>query len=100
MTYNTHNTPKSRRGLTLAFAIAGSMALQISQAAAVSPAVKLACISDYFAYCSAYEVGSQQLRQCMRANGTNLSKRCVNALVAAGEVSQAEVSRRTADASK
>jgi hypothetical protein len=30
----------------------------------------------------------------MRANGHRLSKRCVNALVAAGEVSKREVSSR------
>jgi hypothetical protein len=30
----------------------------------------------------------------MRAVGNGLSKRCVNALVAAGEVSSAEVARR------
>ena len=34
------------------------------------------------------------LRQCMRSVGSKLSKRCVNALVVAGEVSQTEVNRR------
>jgi hypothetical protein len=33
----------------------------------------------------------------MRANGHKLSKRCVNALVSAGEVSKAEVERRSAE---
>jgi hypothetical protein len=56
----------------------------------------MACMSDYFSYCSSYSVGSPQLRQCMRAAGPKLSKGCVSALVAAGEVSQAEVSRRQA----
>jgi hypothetical protein len=32
----------------------------------------------------------------MRANGLKLSNRCVNALVAAGEVSKSEVQRRIA----
>jgi hypothetical protein len=32
----------------------------------------------------------------MRANGIKLSKGCVNALIAAGEVSKAEVDRRAA----
>jgi hypothetical protein len=87
----TTNTP--RRAITAILAF-GALALQVSQAAAVSPMVKVACMSDYFNYCSQHAVGSQALRQCMRANGANLSKRCVNALVSAGEVSAAEVERR------
>lgn len=67
-----------------------------SQAHAVSAAVKFACMSDYFSYCSAHPVGSQALRACMSENGHRLSKRCVTALIDAGEVSQAEVSRRAA----
>jgi hypothetical protein len=51
-------------------------------------------MSDYFSYCSQHEVGSQALRQCMRQAGPKLSKRCIGALVAAGEVSQVEVDRR------
>ena len=66
------------------------------QAAAVSLGVKLACASDYYAYCSKHKVGSPAVRGCMRANGHNLSNRCVNALVAAGEVSKSEVQRRVA----
>jgi hypothetical protein len=34
------------------------------------------------------------LRMCMDRNGHKLSKGCVNALIKAGEVSQAEVDRR------
>jgi hypothetical protein len=33
-------------------------------------------------------------RKCMRANGLKLSQGCLNALIAAGEVSKAEVARR------
>jgi hypothetical protein len=82
---------------TLAAALGlGVVALSASQAGAVSAAVKMACAADYFSYCSSYQVGSSQLRQCMRAAGPKLSKGCVSALVAAGEVSQSEVSRRAA----
>jgi hypothetical protein len=37
------------------------------------------------------------LRVCMDKAGSNLSKSCVNALIQAGEVSQAEVNRRKAN---
>ena len=43
-----------------------------------------------------YAVGSRELRQCMNTNGHRLSKRCVNALVADGEISANEVARRAA----
>lgn len=77
-----------------AIVAAGVLTLQVSQAFAVSPAVKMACLGDYLSYCSAHPVGSQALRSCMSANGGNLSARCVSALVAAGEVSAAEVEKR------
>lgn len=67
-----------------------------SAAEAVSPAVKRACANDYFAYCSQHPVGSKALRKCMRSVGPRLSKQCVSALVAAGEVSKREVARRAA----
>jgi hypothetical protein len=53
-------------------------------------------MSDYFSYCSQHAVGSSALRRCMRNAGPRLSKRCVNALISAGEVSKREVSRRAA----
>ncbi len=75
---------------------AAALAITATAAAAVSPAVKRACANDYFAYCSKHPVGTKALRRCMRSAGPRLSKRCVNALVAAGEVSKREVKRRAA----
>lgn len=63
-------------------------------AGAVSLRVQLACATDYYAHCSAYSPSSPQVRSCMRAVGAGLSKRCVDALVSAGEVSAAEVAHR------
>ena len=62
---------------------------------AVSLRVQIACAGDYYAHCSAYSPDSPQVRSCMRAVGTRLSRGCVSALVAAGEVSSAEVKRRS-----
>ena len=89
----TANKTIAKSILTTAIAF-GALAVQASQAGAVSTAVKMACMSDYFSYCSQHDVGSQALRQCMRSAGPKLSKRCVNALVGAGEVTQVEVDRR------
>ena len=71
----------------------GLAALSAS-ASAQSLAVQLACANDYYAYCSRHDPDSAAARACMRTNGTKLSQRCINALVAAGEVSKSEVSRR------
>ena len=59
-----------------------------------SKAVKKSCAADYQKYCGEYGLESAALRVCMDKAGRSLSKNCVQALVASGEVSQAEVSRR------
>lgn len=90
----------TKTGNSLRTALAATAALLAvvspQQAAAVSLGVKLACASDYYSHCSQHAVGSPGVRQCMRANGHNLSNRCINALVAAGEVSKSEIQRRMA----
>jgi hypothetical protein len=80
-----------RAGLAL-----GALALIVTEAGAVSARVSAACAGDYFAYCSQHPVEGPGVRACMRANGRKLSMGCINALVAAGEVSKAEVQRRAA----
>lgn len=79
-------------GTSFAFA---ALSWQAGPSWAVSDTVRNACMSDYFAHCSKHEVGSAGLRQCMRAVGAKLSKPCVNALVAAGEVKVATAERRS-----
>ena len=59
-----------------------------------SKAVQKSCAADYHKYCGEYGLETAALRVCMDKNGHSLSKGCVNALVASGEVSQAEVNRR------
>lgn len=84
---------------TIALSLAAFAAVttfQTTPASAVSIAVKMACMTDYLSNCSHHAIGSPAVRSCMRNVGARLSKRCVNALVAAGEVSQAEVDRRRA----
>ena len=62
-------------------------------ASAVGWKTQLNCANDYYAYCSKYAVGSADVRRCMRSNGPRLSKACVNALIADGEISRSEVDR-------
>ncbi len=67
------------------------IALPVSNALAVSLAVKIACRDDYFAHCSMHAVGSPGLRQCMRDVGPRLSTQCISALIASGEVKNSTV---------
>lgn len=80
--------------LILVFA-SPTISLQPVQAEPVDRAVRRACVSDYFAFCSSHRVGSPSLRKCMREAGASLSRRCLEALAAAGEVSRAELSKRS-----
>ncbi len=82
----------SRAIFAPALVLAG-VTLMAGNASAISLRVQMACASDYYAHCSAYSPTSREVRSCMRSVGVGLSKGCVDALVAAGEVSAAEVSR-------
>jgi hypothetical protein len=80
----------------LAAIVVSAVGFHANQASAASLSVQLACASDYYAYCSKHDPDGPGVRGCMRANGSKLSQRCINALVSAGEVSKAEVERRAA----
>ena len=60
----------------------------------ITDAEKQYCAHDYRQYCGQDGLGSNLLRDCMNAHGKNLSEQCIKALVAAGEVTEAEVERR------
>lgn len=85
----------SRTVLAAALGLAAAT-LAVRPASAVSPQVRNACAGDYLSHCSAYQPDSAQTRKCMRAVGSRLSKGCIAALVAAGEVSKGEIARRQA----
>jgi hypothetical protein len=57
-------------------------------------ALQQACMADYKKLCGEYGIETAALRLCMDKNGHSLTKTCLNALIDAGEVSQAEVDRR------
>jgi hypothetical protein len=59
-----------------------------------SKAVQKACANDYKQHCGQYGIETEALRLCMDRAGQRLTKVCVDALVADGEVSKQEVERR------
>ncbi|MES1180163.1 MAG: hypothetical protein ABUL43_03100, partial [Hyphomicrobium sp.] len=70
--------------------------LSNASAYAVSERVQQACRDDYYQHCSQFSVGTDELRQCMRKVGENLSTPCLVALVQDGEITKAEVERHNA----
>ena len=76
-------------------ACAASLSVASKPAGAVDPRVEAACSSDYFAHCGEHDPDGQAVRRCMRVHGEKLAPACVDALVAAGEVSKEEVASRT-----
>jgi hypothetical protein len=60
----------------------------------ITQAVSQNCRWDYHNYCNEYGLGSPLLTYCFRNNGAKLSKGCVNALIAAGDVSKSYVQAR------
>lgn len=59
--------------------------------AEVNDAVRNACREDYHKHCDKLEVGSEELRACMRSKATDLSKECLTALVNNKEVTQEDI---------
>jgi cell division ATPase FtsA len=61
--------------------------------AEVNQAVKDACRADYHTHCDKLEVGSEELRTCMRGAALKLSKECLKALVENNEVTKEDIER-------
>ena len=80
--------------LRLAFLFAVIAASPASAQHTYSEAVQRACVSDYKQYCREYGIESEALRLCMDRVGQKLTKTCVDALVADGEISKQTVERR------
>ncbi len=83
---------------TMQVAVAVAMcgfAVAATRVEAADARVEAACSADYFAHCGQHDPEGGAVRRCMRTHGAKLSPSCVDALVAAGEVSKAEVARRS-----
>jgi len=95
---------RHRSGPPIAFAVlAGLVCLDPSaawaQAGTVTKDMQNFCVNDYKKFCGDWGLNSSGLNLCMRKAGPSLSPACVQALVKAGKVSQAEVDKVKAQAS-
>lgn len=73
--------------------LAAALMLLPDVAAAVTDRQKRDCKADYNRYCKKYAVGSEGLRACMSRSIKRVSNRCISALVAGGDMTQAQANR-------
>ena len=69
-----------------------------AQAGTITKGMQTYCVNDYKKFCGDYGLQSNALNLCMRKAGPGLSPACVQALVQAGKISQAEVDKLKAKA--
>jgi hypothetical protein len=78
--------------LLACFAVAGPSAA-LAQAGTITKEMQNNCVNDYKKFCGEYGLQSAALNLCMKKAGPSLSPGCVQALVHAGKVSQADVDK-------
>ena len=64
-----------------------------AQAGTITKVMQNNCANDYKKFCGDYVLQTSALNLCMKKAGPSLSPACVQALVQAGKVSQAEVDK-------
>jgi hypothetical protein len=79
-------------GLILCVLCASSSQV-LAQAGNITKGMQNNCANDYKKFCGDYGLQSAALNLCMKKAGPSLSPACVQALVQAGKVSQAEVNK-------
>ncbi len=65
-----------------------------TESVTISKAVQNACAWEYDKFCNQYGLGSELLDICFKQNARNMTKACVDALIAAGDVSQEYVDQQ------
>jgi hypothetical protein len=65
----------------------------LAQAGTITKGMQNNCVNDYKKFCGDYGLQTPALNLCMKKAGPSLSPACVQALVQAGKISQAEVDK-------
>jgi hypothetical protein len=81
-----------RAAATIFFVLALPSAA-LAQAGTITKGMQNNCANDYKKFCGDYGLQTAALNLCMKKAGPSLSPACVQALVQAGKISQAEVDK-------
>ena len=73
--------------------LCGASSSAWAQAGTITKGMQNNCANDYKKFCGDYGLQTAALNLCMKKAGPSLSPACVQALVQAGKVSQAEVDK-------
>jgi hypothetical protein len=65
-----------------------------AESVTITKAVQDACAWEYDKFCNQYGIGTELLDICFRENADHLTKACVDALIAAGDVSKEYVDQQ------
>jgi hypothetical protein len=84
---------QSTGAFALIFGLVLAPALVWGQAGTISKGMQNNCANDYKKFCGDYGLQTSALNLCMKKAGPSLSPACVQALVQAGKISQAEVDK-------
>lgn len=97
MALSFRSNPVIALAMAACFACGGSSAVW-AQAGTITKDMQNSCTNDYKKFCGDYGLQTAALNLCMKKAGPGLSPACVQALVKAGKVSQAEVDKIKAQA--
>jgi hypothetical protein len=91
MTWNRARLPAA---FALLLCLSSTLASEaFAQAGTITKGMQNNCANDYKKFCGDYGLQTAALNLCMKKAGPSLSPACVQALVQAGKVSQAEVDK-------
>jgi hypothetical protein len=82
-----------KRAAATIFFVFALPAAALAQAGTISKGMQNNCANDYKKFCGDYGLQTAALNLCMKKAGPSLSPACVQALVQAGKVSQADVDK-------
>jgi hypothetical protein len=82
-----------KRAVATIFFMLALPSAALAQAGTISKGMQNNCANDYKKFCGDYGLQTAALNLCMKKAGPSLSPACVQALVQAGKVSQAEVDK-------
>jgi hypothetical protein len=90
---NAHRASFATAFIVLACFVCSAPSAAFAQAGTITKEMQNSCVNDYKKFCGDYGLQSAALNLCMKKAGPSLSPACVQALVHAGKVSQAEVDK-------